>query len=356
VVSSLAVYWLLGLYTPGSPVLVVVVAILTAVLGMAMGLMASAFATTEFQAVQFMPVFVTPQMLLSGLFVPRAQMADWLETVSDYMPMTYSVDAMEEVGRTGVVTGDLLRDVGIIVATAFVSLILAAATLRRRTGAMTRRIRRTIVITSLATATVIGVAAASGVAEAGRYVRTDNAQVDGDQLPIVAPVSGTLVRWDVGLGTTVRKDRSVGRIEIQGGFAQPQHTVLAPATGTVVLGGVVEGAFVTAGTRLAIAYDLSAVYVTARIDETEIDDVRLGQHVDIAVDAFPDAPLAGQVVEIGRGAATTLSGAPVDNVTGLFQRVTQVIPVKIAISDRRDLALVPGMSATVRMRREGEHE
>jgi ABC transporter DrrB family efflux protein len=352
VVSSMTVYWLLGLETPGSPVLVVVIAILTAVLGMSIGLMASAFATTEFQAVQFMPAFVAPQMLLSGLFVPRTQMADWLQTISDFMPMTYSVEAMDEVGSTGIVTGELLRDIGIVVATTIVALTLAAATLRRRTGAMTRRARRALVTVSLIGVTVVGVAAAADVTDAGRYVRTDNARVDGDQIAIVAPVSGTLVRWDVQLGTTVSRDQNVGRIEIPGGFVQPQQVITVPAAGDVVRNNVAEGTFVTVGTQLAIAYDLSAVFVTARVDETDIDDVRVGQFVEIAVDAYPNVRLASQVVEIGRGAATVLSGEPVDNATGHFQRVTQVIPVKIAISDRKDLPLVPGMSASVRMDRD----
>ena len=88
-------YWLLDLYTPGNPGLVVATAILDAMLGMALGLFVSAFATSEFQAVQFMPAVVMPQILLGGLFVPRAAMADWLQRISDVLPLTYSIDALQ---------------------------------------------------------------------------------------------------------------------------------------------------------------------------------------------------------------------------------------------------------------------
>ena len=115
----------------------------------------------------------------------------------------------------------------------------------------------------------------------------------------------------------------------------------------------VEGAFVTAGTPLAIAYDLSDVYVTARVDETDIDDVRPGQSVDIEVDAFSEADLTGTVREIQGGAAGEFSPFPRSNTGGNYQKVTQVIPVKIVLDDTQGLALVPGMNVTVKIRKDG---
>jgi ABC transporter DrrB family efflux protein len=350
VVTCATVYLLLNLYTPGSPLLVIVIAILTAVLGMSLGLLFSAFATTEFQAVQFMPAVVMPQILLGGLFVPRAQMADWLESISDVLPLTYSIDAMEEVGSSGIVSDELLRDVGVVVGAAILALALAAATLRRRTGTMSRATRRALVAVPLVGVTVVGVAAATDVVAASQYVRTENAQIDGDRIPLIAPVAGTLVDWRATLGSAVRKDQSVGRIQVQDGFAQAQRQIRAPSTGNVVLDNAVEGAFVTAGTQLAIAYDLADVYVTARVDETSIDGVQVGQFVEIDVDAYPDVPLTGRVAEIRRGVDGLVLDTAANN-TGRFQKITRVVPVKVAISDRRDLALVPGMSVTVRIRR-----
>jgi multidrug resistance efflux pump len=183
------------------------------------------------------------------------------------------------------------------------------------------------------------------------YVTTDNAQIDGNQITVNAPTSGTLIDWRGQQGAQLRKDASVGRVQMQGGFVQPQMVIRAPADGVVAVDNGVEGAYVTAGTQLAVAYDGSAIYVTARVDETDIDDVQVGRLVDISVDAFPDAGLTGRVLEVKSGAAGVFSLFPQANTSGNFQKVTQVIPVKISIDDLKGLGLVPGMNVTVKIHR-----
>jgi multidrug resistance efflux pump len=183
------------------------------------------------------------------------------------------------------------------------------------------------------------------------YVTTDNAQIDGNQITVNAPTSGTLIDWRGQQGAQLRKDASVGRVQMQGGFVQPQMVIRAPADGVVAVDNGVEGAYVTAGTQLAVAYDGSAIYVTARVDETDIDDVQIGRLVDISVDAFPDAGLTGRVLEVKSGAAGVFSLFPQANTSGNFQKVTQVIPVKISIDDLKGLGLVPGMNVTVKIHR-----
>jgi ABC-2 type transport system permease protein len=131
-VASGVAYWLYDLDTAGTKGLVILIAIANAVLGVALGLFSSAFARTEFQAVQFMPIVVLPQVLLCGLFVPREQMAGWLQAISDVMPMTYAVEALQEVGAYDEATTTLWRDFGIVAGCVVVALTLAAATLRRR--------------------------------------------------------------------------------------------------------------------------------------------------------------------------------------------------------------------------------
>ncbi len=133
-VAAGAAYWLFGLHTAGVPGLVVLIAVVNAVLGVALGLFCSAFARTEFQAVQFMPVVVVPQLLLCGLFVPRGQMAGWLQAVSDALPLSYAVEALTEVGGHADPTGTMWFDVGIVAGAVVIALVLAAATLRRRSG------------------------------------------------------------------------------------------------------------------------------------------------------------------------------------------------------------------------------
>jgi ABC-2 type transport system permease protein len=133
VVSGLA-YWLLGLDTLGAPWLVALIAVGNSTLGMALGLFVSAFATNEFQAVQFMPAFVLPQALLCGLLTPRDQMAGWLQAISDVLPMSYAVEALTEVGANADPTGTMWRNLAIIAACIVTALLAGAATLRRRTG------------------------------------------------------------------------------------------------------------------------------------------------------------------------------------------------------------------------------
>lgn len=191
----------------------------------------------------------------------------------------------------------------------------------------------------------------SYVVDARSYVTTDNAQIDGNQISINAPATGTLIDWDATQGTQVKSYQPVGRIAIQNGYSQPQLVVRAPADGTIAVDDAVPGSFVAAGTQLAIAYDGSGVFVTARVDETEIDAVHPGEPVRISVDAFPGTDLTGQVAEVKTGAAGVFSMFPQSNTSGNFQKVTQVIPVKITIDDLQGLPLVPGMNVTVKIHR-----
>ena len=124
---------LLGLDVAGPFWLLLVVAVLDALLGMALGLFVSAFAATEFQAVQFMPAFVLPQFLLCGLLVPRDRMADVLHAVSDVLPLSYAVDAMRDLATTDGVAPEAWGDLSVVGAAIVLALGLGAATLRRRT-------------------------------------------------------------------------------------------------------------------------------------------------------------------------------------------------------------------------------
>ncbi|MFC5802952.1 ABC transporter permease [Streptomyces formicae] len=131
--TGLAV-WFLGLDVVGSPWPLLLIALLDALLGTALGLFVSAFAASEYQAVQFMPAVLFPQILLCGLFIARDKMQPVLEAVSNVLPMSYAVDGMNEVLRHTDVTADFIRDVLVVAACALLVLTLGAATLRRRTA------------------------------------------------------------------------------------------------------------------------------------------------------------------------------------------------------------------------------
>jgi ABC-2 type transport system permease protein len=126
-------FWFLGFRTAGSPALVVLIAIVNAVLGVGLGLLCSAFARTEFQAVQFMPVVIVPQLLLCGIIVPRDALPEWLRWISDALPATYALEALQQVAFPTGTTATAVRDIAVVIAFALGTLALAAGTLRRRT-------------------------------------------------------------------------------------------------------------------------------------------------------------------------------------------------------------------------------
>jgi ABC-2 type transport system permease protein len=133
-VATAVALWLLGMNEPASVAVLVLVAIANALLGMALGLGLSSLATTEFQAVQFLPAVAVPQILLCGLIVPTDQMAGWLDALSRVMPLRYAVEAMRTLTGAPTVEGRVWRDLVIIVGCVLVALSVGAATLRRRTA------------------------------------------------------------------------------------------------------------------------------------------------------------------------------------------------------------------------------
>jgi ABC-2 type transport system permease protein len=130
--ASFIVLGLLGVTVAGGTVSVLLVAIIAGLLGMALGLFFSAFARSEFQAVQFMPAFVLPQFLICGLFVPREHMAQVLQWIADVVPLTYIVEAMKQIATNANWTGELTKDLIIVICYGIAALILGALTLRRQ--------------------------------------------------------------------------------------------------------------------------------------------------------------------------------------------------------------------------------
>lgn len=131
-VTSGVAIWLLDMDV-NTPWAVVLFAVTDAVLGTALGLLMSAFAVTEFQAVQFMPLVVIPQLLLCGLLIPRESMPEVLHRVSDFLPLSYAADAFTELGSTSDFTTTLTKDLVILIACGVLALVGASLTLRRRT-------------------------------------------------------------------------------------------------------------------------------------------------------------------------------------------------------------------------------
>ncbi|MEL4317751.1 ABC transporter permease [Leifsonia sp. YIM 134122] len=125
--------WVCGLTIDGSIWLLLAVALADAILGTALGLLASAFARTEFQVVQFMPVLVFPQILLGGIFLPRDQLPPVLEAISDWLPLSHAIDALNAVATDSESAAWIWGQIAILGAFIVGAIVLGSITLRRRT-------------------------------------------------------------------------------------------------------------------------------------------------------------------------------------------------------------------------------
>ncbi len=133
-IATATAYWVFDMAIAGNAGWVILISVLTAVLGVALGLLCSAFAATEFQAVHFLPVVVIPQILLCGLFVAREQMNEVLTALAKLLPLSYAVDGLQEVAANAHATPELLTDFPVVGAFVVVVLLAASLTLRRRTS------------------------------------------------------------------------------------------------------------------------------------------------------------------------------------------------------------------------------
>jgi len=181
------------------------------------------------------------------------------------------------------------------------------------------------------------------------YISTDNAQIAGQQINIAAPASGKLTAWDGNVGDHFSKNDKIGTIKVTTETGTVDMSVAVPANSTIVQSSAVENSYVAAGTALAKSYDMSNLWVTANVDETDLNDVKVGQDVDLYVDAYPDTTLTGKVDSLGLATSATFSLLPTSNSSGNYTKETQVIPVKISIDNYGGLDLVPGMNVTVRI-------
>jgi multidrug resistance efflux pump len=183
------------------------------------------------------------------------------------------------------------------------------------------------------------------------YLSTDNAQISGQPVTIAATANGKLTDWKGNVGDHLAKNSTVGTIATTDATGKPvSMNVTVPTDGTIVQNNAVQDSFVAAGTPLAQVYDLNKLWVTANIEETKIDEVAVGQDVDIYVDAFPNSTLKGKVQQIGLATAGTFSLLPSSsNATGNYTKITQVVPVKVSIDDNKGVAIVPGMNVTVQI-------
>lgn len=189
------------------------------------------------------------------------------------------------------------------------------------------------------------------------YLKTNNAQVTGQQMTVTAPATGHLTDWKGKAGTIYKAGDVIGTVETTGaasqtsGAASSSANVTMPTDGTLVQTSAYANEVVSPGTPLGYAYNMNNLWITANIEETELKNVKLGQTVDVYIDALPNQTFTGSVEQIGLATASTFSLLPTGNTNANYTKVTQVVPVKISLSDSQGAGLVPGMSAEVRIHR-----
>ncbi|PKM78693.1 MAG: hemolysin D [Firmicutes bacterium HGW-Firmicutes-15] len=197
------------------------------------------------------------------------------------------------------------------------------------------------------------------------YFSTQNAQVTSDMITITPEITGKLKDWNVQLGDQVKAGQILGRQDtsnmITSTALNPQALVnsadtmiskadiKSPIDGKVIKSNVVKGEVLAPGMEIATIADTAHIYIKANIEETNILDIQPGQKVDIKIDAYPSKTFQGNVESIGQATTSAFSTTLSLNTSGTYSKVTQLIPVNIAIINTDNLTLMPGMNATVKI-------
>ncbi len=174
------------------------------------------------------------------------------------------------------------------------------------------------------------------------YFSTDNAKVTAEMYVINPTTPGKLIEWNVEEGDLVEKDQILGRTE-----ALPYIT--SPIDGTVIRSKVIQDQQVTAATELAVIADTSKMYINVNIEETEISKIRLGEQVEVKIDAYDGKTFSGTVTEIKSTTQTFFTNTTSLSTSGTYSKVTQLIPVRVEIENKENLPMTFGMNATVKI-------
>ncbi|SPF37232.1 Secretion protein HlyD family protein [Candidatus Desulfosporosinus infrequens] len=215
---------------------------------------------------------------------------------------------------------------------------------------MAKQRAKGIMIILIIAAIVVGGGGGWYLYEQWNYVSTDNASVQGSDLkgsiiPLSSPGDGTLKTWQAKTGWTVNQGAVLGQV------AELDDTLdlRAPITGTIVENDGVQGQVVVPGQEIGYIVNLSELQVVANIDETLINEIQAGRQVDISVTAYSNVNFTGTVSRIGSASAVVANGLANTNLSSIFDKVVQRVPVYITINGMQGKHLVPGLSASVKI-------
>lgn len=187
--------------------------------------------------------------------------------------------------------------------------------------------------------------------QGAHYVTTQDARIAGDIYRVMPKMTGKLTGLAVKEGDAVVADQVVGQQDTTNvaGNLLENSLLRSPITGTVIKTQAKEGEVVSMGQSVALVIDESKLYISANLEETEIERLKLGQKVDFTLDAYPGKKMSGHLMEIGKATNSTFSLMPATNTSGNFTKVTQRIPIKIAIEDTAGLHLAAGLNAEIKV-------
>ncbi len=174
------------------------------------------------------------------------------------------------------------------------------------------------------------------------YFVTDNAKVTAKMYSVMPIKAGELKEWTVSLGDVVKKDQVLGRQDIL-------PYITAPIDGVVVKNDGNVGQTVAPTNPVAIVADTNNMYIGVNIEETDIIKIKLGQSVDVTVDAYGNKDFKGTITEVAQATQTYFAGVSSFSTSGTYSKVTQLIPVRVDIENPENLPLTFGMNATVKI-------
>lgn len=201
--------------------------------------------------------------------------------------------------------------------------------------------------------------------EGDHFVTTDDARVAANLVVISPEISGKILEWNVREGDQVGAGDVLGRQDLgtvlstgsinvtnlgtAASVTAEKAAIKSPIAGQVIKSSAVVGQMAVPGTNLAVVADIDQLYVAANIQETHIGRVRVGQKVEMDIDAYPGLKFEGRVETIGRATASTFSLLPSGNSGGNYTKVTQIVPIRIHLLDTHDKPLLVGMNTSVRV-------
>jgi len=207
-----------------------------------------------------------------------------------------------------------------------------------------RKISKRMIIVAAIVILIAGAGIAGYLIYQGTYYyKTDNAKVDAAVFQLAAGAEGLLATMDVTQG----EETIAGQV-----LARVSHgpVVRSPVDGTVIDVKMQVGDYVTASDVVVIVAKTSDMYITANVEETSILKIHPGQTASVSLDAYGRS-FTGYVEEVDRITSTRLAGSATRFTTsGTYAKVTQLIPIRIKLTDSVDLTSIIGTNATVKIR------